>query len=58
MNLDLKMDSDYSFRPVEKKTVTHDTKAQKMGLDSWDKDLDRYLDSTNSTLRSNQRLSR
>lgn len=38
---------DYSFRPVEKEDrYTMTLKAQKMGLDSWDKDLDRYLDST------------
>jgi hypothetical protein len=38
---------DYSFRPMEKEDrYTMTLKALKMGLESWDKDLDRYLDST------------
>ena len=38
---------EYSFRPMEKEDrYTMTLKALKMGLESWDKDLDRYLDST------------
>ena len=42
---------DYSFRPVEKEDrYTMTIKAQKMGLDSWDKNLEHYLDSTHIAL--------